>query len=72
VTDAFSISIHLASLQGTAVVIGHVQNRSVLDILHAGEKEMAANGVRLVRLEQIVGATRVAGGDRDRMGAHSF
>jgi len=72
VADAFDVSVRQAISQGTAIVIGHVQNRAVLDILRAGQKELAANGVRLVRLQEIMSSTRVAGSGRDRMGARAF
>ena len=70
--DAFNVGIRQARAQGTAVLIGHVQNKAVLDILRAGQKELADNGVRMARLEEIMSETRVAQRDRARMGARSF
>jgi uncharacterized protein len=72
VADAFNVSVRQAAYQGAAIVIGHVQNKVVLDILRAGQKELTANGVRLVRLQEIMSETRVARGDRDRTGARAF
>lgn len=72
VADAFNVSVQQAITQGSAIAIGHVQNRAVLDILRAGQKELAAEGVRLVRLEEIMSSTRVAGSGGDRMGARVF
>ena len=72
VADAFNVGIRQARAQGTAVLIGHVQNKAVLDILRAGQKELADNGVRMARLEEIMSETRVAQRDRARMGARSF
>jgi polysaccharide deacetylase 2 family uncharacterized protein YibQ len=72
VADAFTVSVHQAVTRGTAIVIGHVQSRAVLDILRAGQKDLADNGVRLVRLEEIMSETRVAGSGRDRTGARFF
>ena len=72
VADAFNLGVRQAGNQGAAIVIGHVQNKSVLDILRAGQKELAANGVRLARLEEIMSETRVAGSGRDRVGARVF
>jgi hypothetical protein len=60
IDDAFTVAIREAQEQGAAVAIGHVQNRAVLDILRAGQRELADTGVRLARLEEIMGETRVA------------
>ncbi len=72
VGNAFSVGVREARERGTAVVIGHVQNKSVLDILRAGQKELADNGVRLARLEEIMSETRIVQQGRDRMGARAF
>ena len=73
IADAFTVGVREARTRGTAVVIGHVQNKAVLDILCAGRRELAGNGVRLARLEEIMSETRVVQqGGRDRMGARVF
>jgi polysaccharide deacetylase 2 family uncharacterized protein YibQ len=41
---------------GSAVVIGHVQNRAVADILRSAELTLAAQGVRMARLTEVVAA----------------
>lgn len=72
IADAFGVAVREARERGTAVVIGHVQNKAVLDILRAGQKEMADNGVRLARLEEIMSETRIVHEGRDRTGAGAF
>jgi len=72
VANAFDVGVQEARDRGTAVVIGHVQNRAVLDILRRGERELAENGVRLARLEEIMSGTRVAQQGKGRMGARVF
>ncbi len=54
IADAFEAGIQEARARGSLVVIGHVQNRGVLDILRAGRTDLAENGVRLVRLSEII------------------
>ncbi len=72
VANVFDVGVRQARSQGAAIVIGHVQNKVVLDILRAGQKELAANDVRLARLEEIMSETRVARSGRDRTGARDF
>ena len=43
-----------ARARGTAVAIGHVQNRAVADILRAAEKTLASRGVRFARLGEVL------------------
>ena len=45
-----------AGARGSAVVIGHVQNRAVVDILRAAERTLAAQGVRMARLPEVLAA----------------
>ena len=40
--------------RGTAILIGHVQNRAVVDILKAGERELPGRQVRLSRLVDVI------------------
>lgn len=56
ITDSFDKGIAEARTRGTAVAIGHVQNRGVVDILRAAERSLAAQGVRMVRLPEILAA----------------
>ncbi|HET6452329.1 MAG TPA: divergent polysaccharide deacetylase family protein [Spirochaetia bacterium] len=43
-----------ALARGTAVAIGHVQNRVVADILRASEGTLAARGIHFARLSQVL------------------
>ena len=72
IADAFNVGVREARTRGTAVVIGHVQNKAVLDILRTGRRELAGNGVRLARLEEIMSETRVVQQGRDRTGSARF
>jgi hypothetical protein len=72
VADAFNVGIRQARVLGTAVVIGHVQNKVVLDILRTGQKELVQSGVRLARLEEIMTENRVSQNDKVRAGARFF
>jgi hypothetical protein len=56
ITDSFDKGIAEASARGTAVAIGHVQNRGVVDILRAAETGLAAKGVRMARLSEVIAA----------------
>ena len=56
ITDSFDKGIAEASARGTAVAIGHVQNRGVVDILRAAETGRAAKGVRMARLSEVIAA----------------
>jgi polysaccharide deacetylase 2 family uncharacterized protein YibQ len=56
ITDSFDKGIEEASARGTAVAIGHVQNRGVVDILRAAETTLAAKGVRMARLPEVIAA----------------
>lgn len=62
IANAFRAGIREARAHGVAVVIGHVQNKGVLDILRADQRELADNGVRLARLSEMLGGTGT--GDR--------
>ena len=55
IAAAFSRGIAEARTRGQAVLIGHVQNRGVADILRAEERDLFAQGVRLARLTDVLG-----------------
>ena len=55
IAAAFSKGIAEARARGQAVLIGHVQNRGVADILRAEERDLFAQGVRLARLADVLG-----------------
>ena len=55
IANAFQAGIQEARTRGAAVVIGHVQNKGVLDILRAGRRDLAGSDVRLARLAEILG-----------------
>jgi polysaccharide deacetylase 2 family uncharacterized protein YibQ len=55
IAAAFSKGIGEARTRGQAVLIGHVQNRAVADILRAEERNLSARGVRLARLPDVLG-----------------
>jgi len=54
VSGAFEKGIAEAKDKGTAVVIGHVQNKVMADILRAGTRELAGQGIRLARLSDVM------------------
>jgi hypothetical protein len=54
VAASFSRGIGEAAANGSAVVIGHVQNPSVAAILRARIKDLAKDGVRLARLVDVM------------------
>lgn len=56
IAAAFGRGIAEARTRGQAVLIGHVQNRGVVDILRAEERNLSAQGVRLARLADVLGA----------------
>ena len=56
ITDSLDKGITEAGTRGTAVAIGHVQNRGVVDILRAAETALAAQGVRMARLSEVMAA----------------
>ena len=55
IAAAFGKGIAEARTRGQAVLIGHVQNRGVADILRSEEKNFSAQGVRLARLTDVLG-----------------
>ena len=55
IAAAFGKGIAEARTRGQSVLIGHVQNRGVADILRAEEKNFSAQGVRLARLTDVLG-----------------
>jgi polysaccharide deacetylase 2 family uncharacterized protein YibQ len=54
IATAFSKGVEEARSKGTAVIIGHVQTRGVVDILRAGETWLSLRGVRLARLADVM------------------
>jgi polysaccharide deacetylase 2 family uncharacterized protein YibQ len=52
----FDKGVAEARTRGSAVAIGHVQNRGVADILRAAERTLAAQGVRMARLPEVLAA----------------
>lgn len=54
ISAAFSKGIAEARTRGQAVLIGHVQNGGVVDILRAEERSLSARGVRLARLTDVL------------------
>jgi hypothetical protein len=66
IAAAFEKGIREAADRGTVVMIGHVQNIAVADILRAGEKDLPGRGVRLARLAEVITerAMNVARSDR--------
>jgi polysaccharide deacetylase 2 family uncharacterized protein YibQ len=52
----FDKGIAEAQARGSAIAIGHVQNRGVVDILRAAERNLAAQGVRMARLPEVLAA----------------
>ncbi len=56
IVAGFDKGVSEAKSRGTAVAIGHVQNRGVVAILRSAEKNLAAQGVRMVRLADVLDA----------------
>jgi hypothetical protein len=54
ITAAFTKGVGEARAKGSAVLIGHVQTRGVIDILRAEESGLAGQGVRLARLAEVM------------------
>lgn len=54
ITAAFIKGAAEAKTRGSAVLIGHVQNRAVIDILRAQERNLSGDGVRLARLADVM------------------
>ncbi len=54
VRAAWSRGLDEARDRGSAILIGHVQNRAVLDILRSGEKELSGRQERLARLVDVI------------------
>jgi hypothetical protein len=54
VAAAWDRGIEEAKNRGTAIVIGHVQNRAVLDIVRNGEGELSGRRVQLARLVDVI------------------
>jgi hypothetical protein len=54
IATAWSHGVDEARNLGTAILIGHVQNRAVVDILKNGEKELSGRQVRLARLVDVI------------------
>jgi polysaccharide deacetylase 2 family uncharacterized protein YibQ len=54
IAAAFSRGVEEARTRGSSVLIGHIQNPGVVDILRAGAKELPRQGVRLARLEDVL------------------
>ena len=50
----FGRALDEAKTRGTAIAIGHVQNRGVADILRAAERDLPSQGVRLARLGEVL------------------
>ncbi len=57
---AFRAGIMEAKARGYAVAIGHVQTRGVLDILRGDKESLSEQGVRQVRLQEIMKEQAVA------------
>jgi uncharacterized protein len=55
IAAAVSTGVSEARTRGRAVLIGHVQNRGVADILRDEERNFSAQGVRLARLTDVLG-----------------
>lgn len=56
IADWLGKGIGEARTRGFSVVIGHVQNRAVVDILRAAEGTLVAQGVRMARLPEVLAA----------------
>jgi hypothetical protein len=55
IAAAFVKGVGEAKTRGFAVLVGHVQNRGVVDILRAEERNLSGEGVRLARLADVLG-----------------
>ncbi len=55
IASAFVKGVSEAKMRGFSVLIGHVQNKGVIDILRAEERNLSAEGVRLARLTEVLG-----------------
>ena len=56
IVAGFDKGVSEARNKGTAVAIGHVQNRGVVAILRSAEGNLAAQGVRMARLAEVLDA----------------
>lgn len=54
ISSWLSKSADEALSRGTAIAIGHVQNKAVADILRASEKTFAGRGIRFARLSEVL------------------
>jgi uncharacterized protein len=63
IAAAFAKGVSEAKTRGSAVMIGHVQNKGVLDILRAREQGLSSQDVRLARLADVLQ-------DQERTPAH--
>jgi hypothetical protein len=54
ILESFDKGVSRAAGSGTAVLIGHVQNKGVADILRANQGSLAAQGVRLAPLRDVI------------------
>lgn len=54
IQSAWSRGVEEAKDRGSAILIGHVQNRAVLDILKNGERELSVRQVRMARLVDVI------------------
>ena len=54
IAAAWSRGVEEARTRGSAILIGHVQNRAVVDILKAGEMDLPDRQVRLARLAEVI------------------
>jgi hypothetical protein len=54
IAAAWSHGVDEARDLGTSILIGHVQNRAVVDILKNGERELSARQVHLARLVDVI------------------
>jgi polysaccharide deacetylase 2 family uncharacterized protein YibQ len=66
IAEAFASGLALAARQGTAILIGHVQNPGVLAILRGSDRTLREAGVRLSALSDIFDYRR-----RERAGEDS-
>ncbi len=54
ISSWFDKAAEEARTRGSAIAIGHVQNRGVADILRAAERTLASQGVRFARLGEVL------------------
>jgi polysaccharide deacetylase 2 family uncharacterized protein YibQ len=54
IQEEWSHGVEEARGRGSAILIGHVQNRAVVDILKTGERELSGRQVRLARLADVI------------------